>query len=121
MTSNALPNTMKALVQEEKNGPLVLKEVPTPEAGPGSVVVKILANLLQHQTPGILNGEAGFTYPTPIIPGGRAIGRVATTGPDTTAFEIGQLVLLEPFVRARDNPDTWIFWGGMEGTTAGSK
>jgi D-arabinose 1-dehydrogenase-like Zn-dependent alcohol dehydrogenase len=121
MTSNTLPKTMKALVQEEKNGPLVLKEIPTPEAGPGSVVVKILANLLQHQTPGILKGEAGFTYPTPMIPGGRAMGRIATTGPDTTAFEVGQLVLLEPFIRARDNPDDWVFWGAMEGTTAGSR
>jgi D-arabinose 1-dehydrogenase-like Zn-dependent alcohol dehydrogenase len=121
MASNTLPKTMKALVQEEKNGPLVMKEVPTPEAGPGSVVVKILANLLQHQTPGILKGEAGFTYPTPMTPGGRALGRVVVPGPDTTAFEVGQLVLLEPFIRARDNPSDWIFWGAMEGATAGSR
>jgi D-arabinose 1-dehydrogenase-like Zn-dependent alcohol dehydrogenase len=121
MASSTLPKTMKALVQEEKNGPLVLKEVPTPEVGPGSVVVKILANLLQHQTPGILKGEAGFTYPTPMIPGGRALGRVVVPGPDTTSLEVGQLVLLEPFIRARDNPDGWIFWGAMEGSTAGSR
>jgi D-arabinose 1-dehydrogenase-like Zn-dependent alcohol dehydrogenase len=121
MAFSALPKTMRALVQEEKNGPLVLKEVPTPEPGPGSVVVKILANLLQHQTPGILAGQTGFTYPTPFITGGRAVGRVAATGPDTTSLEVGQLVLLEPFIRARDNPDIWIMWGAMDGASAGSK
>ncbi|RYN20876.1 hypothetical protein AA0112_g10464 [Alternaria arborescens] len=121
MSSASIPPTMKALFQETKNGPLVLKEVSTPEPGPGSIVVKILANLLQHQTPGILSGEAGFTYPVPMTPGGRAVGRVAATGPDTTSLPIGQLVLLEPFIRARDDPDTWIFWGAMEGSSEGSK
>ncbi|KAG9190199.1 hypothetical protein G6011_08287 [Alternaria panax] len=121
MSSNPIPSTMKALLQETKNGPLVLKEVPTPQPGPGSVVVKILANLLQHQTPGILAGEAGFTYPVPMIPGGRAVGRIAGIGPDTTSLCVGQLVLLEPFIRARDDADVWIFWGAMEGMSDGSK
>ncbi|KAI4942531.1 hypothetical protein J4E91_010129 [Alternaria rosae] len=121
MSATTLPQTMKALLQEEKNGPLIAKEIPTPTPGPGSVVVKIVANLLQHQTPGILSGKAGFAYPTPMIPGGRAIGRVAATGPDTTCLSEGQLVLLEPFIRARDDADTWIFWGALEGTSEGSK
>ncbi|KAI4622389.1 hypothetical protein J4E83_005132 [Alternaria metachromatica] len=112
---------MKALLQEEQNGPLIPKSIPTPSPGPGSVVVKILANLLQHQLPGILSGTSGFTYPTPMIPGGRAVGRIAATGPDTTSLSVGQLVLLEPFVRARDDPETWIMWGSMQGTTEGSK
>ncbi|KAI4931468.1 hypothetical protein J4E85_004061 [Alternaria conjuncta] len=121
MSTNTLPPTMKALLQETKNGPLIPKSIPTPTPGPGSVVVKILANLLQHQTPGILSGKAGFTYPTPMIPGGRAVGRIAATGPDTTCLSEGQLVLLEPFIRARDDADTWIFWGAMEGTSEESK
>ncbi|KAI4942300.1 hypothetical protein J4E86_010102 [Alternaria arbusti] len=119
MSTTTLPPTMKALLQETKNGPLVPRSIPTPNPGPGSVVVKVLANLLQHQTPGILSGKAGFTYPTPMIPGGRAIGRIAATGPDTTCLSEGQLVLLEPFIRARDDADTWIFWGAMEGTSEG--
>ncbi|KAI4606254.1 hypothetical protein J4E80_010231 [Alternaria sp. BMP 0032] len=121
MSTDTLPPTMKALLQETKNGPLIPKSIPTPTPGPGSVVVKILANLLQHQTPGILSGKAGFTYPTPMIPGGRAVGRIAATGPDTTCLSEGQLVLLEPFIRARDDADTWIFWGAMEGTSEESK
>ncbi|KAE8843310.1 hypothetical protein HRS9139_02607 [Pyrenophora teres f. teres] len=120
-STTTLPPTMKALLQEKKNGPLTLKETPTPIPGPGSIVVKDLANLLQHQTRGILSGEAGFTYPVPMTPGGRAIGRVTATGPDTTSLSEGQLVLLEPFIRARDDPDTWIFWGALEGTSEGSK
>ncbi|OAL45082.1 GroES-like protein [Pyrenochaeta sp. DS3sAY3a] len=121
MNSTNLPKTMKALVQEEKNAPLVLKDVPTPEPGPGSVVVKILASMLHVETEKILNGKPGFNYPTPMIPGGRSIGRIAATGPDTTSLEIDQLVLLEPFIRARDNPDIWIMWGAMDGTTPASK
>ncbi|KAJ4375292.1 hypothetical protein N0V83_002378 [Neocucurbitaria cava] len=121
MTYPPLPKTMRALVQEEKNAPLVLKEIPTPEPGPGSVVVSIIACMLHVQAPKILNGQTGFTYPTPFIPGGRSIGRVAATGPDTTSLDVGQLVLIEPFIRARDNPDVWIMWGAMDGTSAASK
>jgi D-arabinose 1-dehydrogenase-like Zn-dependent alcohol dehydrogenase len=119
--ASTLPTTMRALVQEVKNTPLVLKDVPTPEPGPGSVVVKILYSMLQTQSQNILAGATPFSWTTPFIPGGRSVGRVVATGPDTTTFEVGQLVLIEPFVRARDNPDVWIMWGGMDGTTSASK
>lgn len=56
-----------------------------------------------------------------MITGGRAVGRIVATGPDTTSLEHGQLVLIEPFIRARDDPTVWIMWGAMEGTSAGSK
>lgn len=119
--SSPLPQTMKALVQEEKNAPLVLKDVPVPTPTPGSVIIKVSHSLLHVESARILNNTGGFTYPTPIIPGGRAIGRIAAVGPDTTALTIGQLVLLEPFVRARDNPETWIMWGTMDGVDEASK
>ena len=35
---------------------------------------------------------------------------VAATGSDTTSLRVGQLVLLEPFFRARDDPNVQILW-----------
>jgi D-arabinose 1-dehydrogenase-like Zn-dependent alcohol dehydrogenase len=119
--SPPLPPTMKALVQEIKNAPLVLKDVPTPQPGPGSIVVQILYSMLQTQSQSILAGKTPFTWPTPFIPGGRSLGRVAAAGPDTTSLEVGQLVLIEPFVRARDNPNVWMMYGAMDGTSPASK
>lgn len=59
-----------------------------------------------------MDGKVPFLYtPTPLIPGGRAVGRVAAIGPDTTTLSVGQLVTLEPFVRGRDNSDVQILWG----------
>ncbi|KAH7410454.1 chaperonin 10-like protein [Phaeosphaeria sp. MPI-PUGE-AT-0046c] len=125
MASPTLPKMMKALVQESKDSPFIVKEIPTPEPGPGSVVVKILYNMLQTQTRDILSGKSGFrqvrTWSNPFIPGGRAIARVAAPGPDTTSLATGQLVLLEPFIRARDKPDVWIMWGAMDGTSPAAK
>lgn len=43
-----------------------------------------------------------------MIPGGHVVGRVVTTGPDTTFLDNGQLVSIEPFIRARDDPPVWI-------------
>ncbi|CZR67964.1 related to ADH3-alcohol dehydrogenase III [Phialocephala subalpina] len=58
------------------------------------------------------SGNLPYLYfPTPMVPGARAIGRIAATGPDTTSFQVDQLVLLDPFIRARDNPDVQILWG----------
>lgn len=112
---------MKAFIQESNDTSFVIKHIPTPSPQPGAVVVSILSNLLQTQTQNILAGKTGFTWPTPFIPGGRAIGRVAATGPDTTSLEVGQLVLLEPFIRARDDPSVWIMWGAMDGTSPKAK
>ncbi|CAD6445950.1 59f60e0d-5da3-4039-9d4e-87116aa3c607 [Sclerotinia trifoliorum] len=103
---------MRALYVEAQGQPFTIKTVPTPQPGPGSLVVKVLATDIDPHLNQIMNGELPYLYvPTPLIPGGRAIGRVAATGPDTTALSIGQLVTIEPFVRGRDNSDVQILWG----------
>jgi threonine dehydrogenase-like Zn-dependent dehydrogenase len=56
-----------------------------------------------------------------MIPGAYAVGRVAATGPDTTSLTTGQLVLMEPFVRGRDDGNVQILWGGYDGPTPASK
>ncbi|KAJ8059067.1 hypothetical protein OCU04_012044 [Sclerotinia nivalis] len=112
LTDSPLPATMRALYVEAQGQPFTVKTVPTPQPGPGSLVVKILATSIDPHFQQIMDGEVPYLYvPTPLIPGGRAVGRVAATGPDTTTLSIGQLVTIEPFVRGRDNSDVQILWG----------
>ena len=98
-----------------------MKIVPTPEAVPGSVAVKVLATTADANAPRILSGEVGFTFPVPFIPGTRVVGRFAATGPDTTSLSVGQLVLLEPFIRGRDDTDVQFLWGAWDGPSPLSK
>ncbi|PQE30114.1 alcohol dehydrogenase protein [Rutstroemia sp. NJR-2017a WRK4] len=110
-SSSSLPPTMRAL-QLEVMGQPQIKTLPTPTAVDGSVVVKVLATSVEPAYKHIFDGKVPFLHvPTPSIPGTRAVGRVAAIGPDTTSLELGQLVVLEPFVRARDDPDVQILWG----------
>ena len=99
---------MRALVCEKKGQPLEVRQIPTPEAVPGSIIVKVLAANLEPNMRKILSGEMGFGFPEPMVPGARGVGRVALTGPDTTSLSEGQLVLLEPLVRGMfDLPRRW--------------
>ncbi|TGO25828.1 hypothetical protein BPAE_0072g00040 [Botrytis paeoniae] len=111
-TDFPLPTTMRALYAEAQGQPLTVKTIPTPQPGPGSLIVKVLAVSIELSIQGLLNGKIPYLYtPTPFIPGGRAVGRIAAIGPDTTTLSIGQLVTVEPFVRGRDNSDVKILWG----------
>ncbi|PGH14749.1 hypothetical protein AJ80_05793 [Polytolypa hystricis UAMH7299] len=115
-----LPPTMRALVLEAPGESLVLKTLPTPQAVQGSAVVKVLASSLGAHLRQLLSGQV-FTFPTPFVPGTRCIGRIAALGTDATTLKLNQLVLIEPFVRGRDNPDVHILFGGFDGPSAASK
>jgi D-arabinose 1-dehydrogenase-like Zn-dependent alcohol dehydrogenase len=107
-----LPATCRALIFPSAGQPLTVQTIPTPDAVPGSVIVRVLASTVEPATAHILSGEIpSLTVPTPLVLGGKAFGRVAAIGPDTTSLQVGQLVMLEPFVRGRDNPDVQILWG----------
>ncbi|PGG96042.1 hypothetical protein AJ79_09757 [Helicocarpus griseus UAMH5409] len=108
---------MQALVRTAPATPLSLQTYPTPTPTPGSVVVKVL-----HAASDYLHDKSSvFTHPFPSIPGALAIGRVAATGPDTTSLSVGQLIMLEPSVRARDNEDVRILWGVFDGGSESSR
>jgi threonine dehydrogenase-like Zn-dependent dehydrogenase len=103
---------MRALQLEVMGKPPQIKTLPTPTAVEGSVVIKVEATSVEPSYKHIFDGKVPFLHvPTPSIPGTRAVGRVAAIGPDTTSLTLGQLVVLEPFVRARDDPDVQILWG----------
>ncbi|PGH06491.1 hypothetical protein GX51_02315 [Blastomyces parvus] len=116
-TNPQLPATMRALVRTGKGQPVELQELPTPTPTHGSIVVKVLHATMDVAATRIIDGHTPFTYPFPSTPGARAIGRVAATGPDTTSFSVGQLVMLEPGLRPRDSKDTIYLWSFHDGWT----
>ena len=121
MSSN-LPPTCRGLVCGAVGQPLNVESISTPDAVPGSVVVKVLAATVDSTMPEVLKGHIpGLTFPTPFIPGARCVGRVVATGPDTTSLQLGQLVMTEPFVRGRDDTDVQILWGVSQGPSPMSK
>ncbi|KAI9354821.1 alcohol dehydrogenase [Zopfochytrium polystomum] len=117
----AVPATMKALMIEAIGKPIVLEEVPFPTALPGTCVVKVLAADASPGTPALAAGHTPFTHPGPFCPATRAVGRVVSVGPDAATLVPGQLVVLETFLRARDDPDVQALWGLFDGGSPASR
>jgi NADPH:quinone reductase-like Zn-dependent oxidoreductase len=80
----------------------------------------LLVNVLSYSRD-IYNGTRKYPFPTPLVIGTSGIGRIAATEPDTTAFTPGQLVLVDSFIRARDDPTAAMSFGVHEGHTERSK
>jgi NADPH:quinone reductase-like Zn-dependent oxidoreductase len=117
-----LRSSCRSLVRRAVGQPLNVESLPTPDAVPGSVVIKVLAAAVDSTMPGILTGHApGITFPTPFIPGTKRVGRIVATGPDTTSLQLGQLVMTDPFIRGRDDTDVQILWGASQGASPMSK
>ena len=75
---------------------LRVEEIPTPEARPGHVLIKILAagvNRLDHY---IREGSIVPELPFPFILGADAAGTVAGIGEGVTGFEVGERVIPVP-------------------------
>lgn len=92
-----------------------VESLPFPLPGPGSVTVRILHCLVHNNAARQYRGEGQIKPSYPSVFGGYAVGRVAAIGPDTTAMKPGQLVIVDPFVHARDDPDVVILWGVFDG------
>lgn len=59
--------------------------------------------------------------PTPLTIGSSAIGRIATLGPDSVSLQTGQLVLVDSYIRGRDDREISFLAGLHDGYSAGSK
>ena len=120
--SQPLSPTCKALVCNALGQPLKVESVSTPIAIPGSAVVRVLASPIMHTHKNILSGRVPYMqFPIPLIPGSRAVGRVATLGVDATSLQVGQLVLIEPFIRGRDDPEVQILWAVSHMSSSAAK
>ncbi|KAJ3914662.1 alcohol dehydrogenase [Lentinula edodes] len=121
MAQTTLPETHRILQLTSTSEPLQLKTVPTPQAGPGSAVVKVLAAGILSYSADIYNGKRQYPFPKPLVPGSSAIGRIVAVGPDATTLVPGQLVFLDCTIRGRDNSEAVILSGISEGFTEASK
>ena len=117
-----LPSQTKALVVHEYGQEPTIDSVPTPEAIPGSAVVKVLAVYCDPSLNDVLKPRNPyFSNPTPFIPGQSSIARVVAVGPDAVSVAPGQLVLIESFVRGRDNPQAQILTSIFSGPNTASQ
>jgi D-arabinose 1-dehydrogenase-like Zn-dependent alcohol dehydrogenase len=82
---------MKALVVEEINGPLVNKELPVPEPGPGEVLLRVKACAVDQFDLKIRYGKVPHAKP-PIILGHEVAGEIAALGPGVEDWQVGQRV-----------------------------
>ena len=82
---------MRAMVLEEKNGPLLLQDLPIPTAGPGELLLKVKACGICRTDLHVVDGE--LTEPVlPLVPGHQIVAIVENTGAGVSGFKPGQRV-----------------------------
>tara|TARA_R110002003_G_scaffold6_7_gene331 strand:+ start:9387 stop:10235 length:849 start_codon:yes stop_codon:yes gene_type:complete len=119
MTSQ-FPQTHTALVQSSYAQPLEVKSLPTPQAGPGSAIIRMLYAPVLSYAKDVFNGTRAYPYPTPLVPGPSGVGRIAALGPDATTLQAGQLVFVDSVIRSRDEPTDVFLMGITQGGTEAS-
>lgn len=119
--SSKLPPTHKALVQEVYGQPLKVKRIPTPQQSPGSAIIRVLCAPIVSYMRDVYNGKRKYPYPTPIVIGTSAIGRIAAIGSDATLLKEGDLVYFDCTIRGRDDSSAIILMGLAQGIGEGSR
>lgn len=94
---------MKAVLSKSVGGPetLVIEELPSPEAGPGQVVLSVKACGVNYPDVLIIEDKYQFKPSRPFAPGGKVAGVVKSLGEGVTHLQVGQRVLASTG------------WGGM--------
>src|SRR5262250_548640 len=87
---------MRAIVCEELGGPerLVLREVPSPTAGPGQVKVALRARGVSFVDLLMIAGQYQVKRELPFIPGSEAAGVVLEAGAEVEHVKPGDRVLV---------------------------
>lgn len=117
-----LPPTMRALILSKPGSAPTVEEVPTPQPTTGSAIVQILsAGVLPYAADVYVTDARGYPMPTPLTIGSSAVGRIAALGSDSVALQPGQLVLVDSYIRARDDHEVSFLAGLHDGYSAGSK
>ena len=119
--SDEMPKTHRALVLSAPGVPPEVKTIPTPQPTPGSAVVRILVANMAPIIRDVYNGTSQKKYPTPLVTGSSAIGRVAAVGQDATLLTPGQLVLVDWVIRGRDDSTAVCVSGFWDGISDGSR
>lgn len=82
---------MRAMLLETVGQPLVLRELPDPQPGPGELRVRVGACGVCRTDLHVVDGELPAVVP-PVIPGHEIVGRVDALGPGVEGFVPGQRV-----------------------------
>jgi alcohol dehydrogenase len=93
---------MRAAVLHEFGKPLTVETLADPAAGPGEVVVDVVAAGILPYANEVFDGTRRYLLELPVVPGPGAIGRVRSTGPDATHLVPGDWVTCDPTIRSRD-------------------
>ncbi|KAK4127411.1 hypothetical protein N657DRAFT_566061 [Parathielavia appendiculata] len=105
MTSTSIPETSTSLVLEAFNQPLSLKSTPINTPTPaGAALVRILCATIRPHNRAGFRGKQVLPFPVPYTPGNSAVARVLDVGADAVSLKPGQLVWVDGFVVARDDP-----------------
>ena len=92
--SESIPAMMQAIAISEPGGPEVLvpKQIPTPEAGAGDVLIKVAAAGINR--PDVMQRIGLYPPPpgAPDTPGLEVSGTIAAIGPDVSGFSVGDRV-----------------------------
>ena len=75
---------------------LSIVDIPRPVAGPGQVLVRVLAISLNHLDLFVRRGMPGMPIPLPRIPGCDGTGEIAALGDGVDDIAIGTQVVIEP-------------------------
>ena len=97
-----------------------METILTPQPTSSSAIVKIIVADVISYMAHISNGERKYPYPTLLVPGTTAIGRIAAIGSDAVLLKPEQLVFVDCVIRGRNDPSAIILPGIVEGTTEGS-
>ena len=81
-------------------GDLKIEELPEPQAGPGEVVVDIVAAGLNFPDKLMVNGLYQVKNDPPFIPGGEAAGIVLQAGNEVRHHKSGDRVIILPMIGA---------------------
>jgi alcohol dehydrogenase len=109
---------MKAAVLNAFGSPLAIETLPDPVLGTGEVIVDVVAAGVTSYAANVFNGARGYLLDTPVVPGPGGVGRVRTTGPDSTRLKAGDWVFCDSTIRARDDSADQILLGWTYRTEA---
>ncbi|MGQ7793365.1 zinc-dependent alcohol dehydrogenase family protein [Faunimonas sp. B44] len=82
---------MRAMVLEAPGAPLVLRDLPVPEPGPGQILVRVAACGVCRTDLHVVDGELPGPK-LPLVPGHEIVGTVAALGPGVSGFTPGERV-----------------------------
>jgi NADPH:quinone reductase-like Zn-dependent oxidoreductase len=96
---------------------LRLVERPAPVAGPGEVLVEVIAAGLNYRDLMVLDGKYGSNLPETRVPLADGVGRITGLGEGVEGWAIGQRVIAPHFVSWIDGPFSMAAFGEDLGST----